>query len=167
MIWHVLQKVFKCYFVPLPRLSYIYGPIYFKQELFFCRTLNGCFFVLMKLNTGKMYSKMKSLFRTRSNISDGAFIHSILCIWQGSEYTTGNTSFGIIKVNKSRYEQCEVTPHFSTRQNLLKKYWKKINIDTINWEKLFARFADHKLGNILWLLNFNFFCSLYLKCSDC
>ena len=23
-IWHVLQKVVKCYFVPLPQLSYIY-----------------------------------------------------------------------------------------------------------------------------------------------
>ena len=30
MIWHVLQKVVKCYLVPLPRLSCIYWPIYFK-----------------------------------------------------------------------------------------------------------------------------------------
>ena len=28
MIWHVLQKVVECYFVPLHRLSYIYRPIY-------------------------------------------------------------------------------------------------------------------------------------------
>ena len=26
-------------------------------------------------------------------------------------------------------------PHFSTRRNLLKKIWEKINIDIINWEK--------------------------------
>ena len=25
-----------------------------------------------------------------------------------------------------------------------KKYWKKVNIDTINWEKLFDRPVDHK-----------------------
>ena len=30
MIWHVLQNVFKCYFVPLPRLIYIYWPIHFN-----------------------------------------------------------------------------------------------------------------------------------------
>ena len=45
--------------------------------------------------------------------------------------------------------------HFSTGQNLLKKYQEKINIDkncclkkvdsdTINCEKLFDRSADHK-----------------------
>ena len=48
-----------------------------------------------------------------------------------------------------------VGTHFSTRKNLLKKirekigigknYWlKKVNIDTINWEKVFDRFADHR-----------------------
>ena len=31
--WYVLQKVVKCYFVPLPRLSYIYWPIYFKESI--------------------------------------------------------------------------------------------------------------------------------------
>ena len=31
--WHVLQKIVKCYFVPLPRLSYIYWPIYFKESI--------------------------------------------------------------------------------------------------------------------------------------
>ena len=30
MIWHVLQKVVKCYFLPLPWLSYIYWAIYFN-----------------------------------------------------------------------------------------------------------------------------------------
>ena len=37
-----------------------------------------------------------------------------------------------LKVNESRYMKCGVTPHFSNRQNLLKKYREKINIDTIN-----------------------------------
>ena len=27
---------------------------------------------------------------------------------------------------------------------LKKKYWEKVNIDTINWEKVFDRSADHK-----------------------
>ena len=35
-----------------------------------------------------------------------------------------------VKVNESRYEQCGVTPHFSTWENLLRKiYWEKININ--------------------------------------
>ena len=34
-----------------------------------------------------------------------------------------------VKVNESRYNQCGVTPHFSTGQNLLKKkYSEKVNI---------------------------------------
>ena len=34
--------------------------------------------------------------------------------------------------NDSQYKQCGVTPHFSTGQNnLLKKYWEKINSGTI------------------------------------
>ena len=37
----------------------------------------------------------------------------------------------LIKVNESRYNQHRVTPHFSTGQNLLKKYWEKINIAII------------------------------------
>ena len=39
-------------------------------------------------------------------------------------------------------------PHFSIEkkynEDLLKKYWLKINIDIINWENLFDRSADHK-----------------------
>ena len=46
--------------------------------------------------------------------------------------------------NESQYKQCGVTPHFSTGQNLLKKKWEKINIDIINWEKLFDRSAERK-----------------------
>ena len=42
MIWHVLQKVVDCYFEPLPRLSYIYWPIYFNhQSLGYSRKKNG------------------------------------------------------------------------------------------------------------------------------
>ena len=48
-----------------------------------------------------------------------------------------------IKVNESRYKQCEVTLHFSTRQNILQKILRRINIDIINWEKVFA--ADHTI----------------------
>ena len=33
MIWHVPQKVVKCYFIPLPRLSYIYWLIHFNVQL--------------------------------------------------------------------------------------------------------------------------------------
>ena len=33
MIWHVLQKVVKCYFVQLPRLSYIYWLIHFEGNI--------------------------------------------------------------------------------------------------------------------------------------
>ena len=84
-----------------------------------------------------------------------------------------------IKVNKSRYKQCWITLHFSTRwnllkkvfrknkywylhlrraysnrQNLLKKNWEKINIDTINWEKLFNRLTEHKSCNVPRLVIF-------------
>ena len=48
----------------------------------------------------------------------------------------------ILKVNESRCKQCEVTPYFSSGQNVLKKYWEKINID--NWEKLFLP------GKVYW-----------------
>ena len=40
--------------------------------------------------------------------------------------------YSFLKVNESRYKQCGVTPHFSTRQNLLKKYREKVNIDITN-----------------------------------
>ena len=36
-----------------------------------------------------------------------------------------------------------------------KKYREKINTDTINWQKLFGRSADHKKFNIPRLVNFN------------
>ena len=36
----------------------------------------------------------------------------------------------LVKVNESRYRLCEVTPHFSTGQNLLKKY--REDIDLVN-----------------------------------
>ena len=52
-----------------------------------------------------------------------------------------------MKVNDSPYRQFWVTPNFSTGQDLLKKILRninKINIDTINGEKLFDRPADHK-----------------------
>ena len=58
--------------------------------------------------------------------------------------------------NKSRYEQCGVSSHFSTGQNLLKKSWENINFDIINREKLFDRsaFVDHKDCTIPWIINF-------------
>ena len=40
MIWHVLRKVATCYFVPLPRLSYIYWPIYFNALNIFAKKLH-------------------------------------------------------------------------------------------------------------------------------
>ena len=49
-----------------------------------------------------------------------------------------------LKVNESQYKQCGVTPHFSTGQNVFKKYWEKMSIDIINSEKLFDRSSDHK-----------------------
>ena len=36
-----------------------------------------------------------------------------------------------------------------------KIYWEKINISIINWEKVFNRFADHKIMQLPWLVNFN------------
>ena len=52
--------------------------------------------------------------------------------------------YSFVKVNESQYKQRGVTPHFSTRQTLLKKYWEKVNIDITNWEELFDRSPDHK-----------------------
>ena len=37
-----------------------------------------------------------------------------------------------IKVNESWYKQRGVARHFSTGKNLLKIYWQKMNIGTIN-----------------------------------
>ena len=51
----------------------------------------------------------------------------------------------MIIVNESRYKQCGVSLHFSTKQDLLnKKYWEKIDVGTINWGKLFYGSAEHK-----------------------
>ena len=51
----------------------------------------------------------------------------------------------------------------------IKKFWKKTNIDTINWKKLFDRSAEHKQGNTPWLVNFK--CGTFkfqtsLRCQD-
>ena len=48
-----------------------------------------------------------------------------------------------LKINESRYKQCGIIPHFSTRQNLLKKMLRKMNIDIINKEMLFNKSADN------------------------
>ena len=55
MIWYVLQKFVKCYFVRLPRLSYIYWPIYFNLTLKF--KFDGCFlfFILIWKMENKTY----------------------------------------------------------------------------------------------------------------
>ena len=54
----------------------------------------------------------------------------------------------LLKVNESRYKQCGVIPHLSILfinfKIYWKKYWEKVNVGTINWEKLFDRSADHK-----------------------
>ena len=52
-------------------------------------------------------------------------------------------------VNEPGFKQYGITTHFSTRQNLLKKIFRKdrltkVYIDTINREKVIDRFADHK-----------------------
>ena len=33
---------------------------------------------------------------------------------------------------------------FHGANSIEKRYWEKINIDVINWEKIFDRSADHK-----------------------
>ena len=59
-------------------------------------------------------------------------------------------------MNHNQYKQCEVTPHLSTGQNVLKKYIeKKINGDTVNWEKLPDRSTDHEQCNVPWFVNCN------------
>ena len=58
-----------------------------------------------------------------------------------------------IKNNESWYKQCGVTQHLSTGENLLEKYWKKINIDLINQEKLFDESTNHKQRNIPFIFN--------------
>ena len=64
------------------------------------------------------------------------------------------------KVNESRSKQCGLTSHFPTGEKLLKKYLVKINIDIINWEKLFEKSANHKECNIPRLVNFKLFFDL-------
>ena len=60
-----------------------------------------------------------------------------------------------IKFNESQCKRYGVTLHFFTGQNLLKKYSEKININTINWENLFHRSAEHEQWNAQSLINFN------------
>ena len=43
----------------------------------------------------------------------------------------------IIENNQSQYKQCGVNPTFLQANSIEIKYWEKINIDTINCEKLF------------------------------
>ena len=47
-------------------------------------------------------------------------------------------------LRKDKYWHNQFGKGFSTGQNLLEKYWEKINIDTSNWEKLFDRSTEHK-----------------------
>lgn len=54
-----------------------------------------------------------------------------------------------VRINKSWCKQRGVNPHFSTEQNLLRKYWENINGDTINKEKLFPP------GKIYWTKNWD------------
>ena len=70
----------------------------------------------------------------------------------------------ISKVNESRYKQCGVTPHFSTGQSLLKKYWEKLLALSI--EKIFLHFfcIEKTLHcNTSWLVNLNFQVSSNIK----
>ena len=60
-----------------------------------------------------------------------------------------------IKVNESWYKQCGINPHVSTGENLLQKYWEKINIEFINPEKLFGESTNHKQCYLPWLVHFN------------
>ena len=55
------------------------------------------------------------------------------------------TSF---KVNESRYKSIK---KMLRRDNSL--WFRKVNIDAINWEKLFDRFAGHKWCNMPWIVN--------------
>ena len=49
------------------------------------------------------------------------------------------------KVNdESQFKQSEVTHTFPPSKIFWKKHWEKINIDVINWGKLFDRSVDHK-----------------------
>ena len=44
--WHVPQKVVKCYFVPLPRFSYIYWLINFNNFFYvYCKGKTSLFFI--------------------------------------------------------------------------------------------------------------------------
>ena len=43
---------------------------------------------------------------------------------------------------------------FSPYKIYWKKYWKKVNINTITWEIVLDRSAEHKQCNILLLINF-------------
>ena len=52
-----------------------------------------------------------------------------------------------VKVYESWYKQSGVTPHFSTGKIDWKKYWQKINIDIINWEKICDRSATSNNAN--------------------
>ena len=63
MIWHVLQKVVKCYLVPLPRLSSIYWLIHFNIPMVFLKyvcisyqwsnevSVSRCFLIVIRKET--------------------------------------------------------------------------------------------------------------------
>ena len=51
-----------------------------------------------------------------------------------------------LKVNESRYKQCEVYTTLLQQTKFIEKklYWEKISIDTINWENVFDRSTEYK-----------------------
>ena len=51
----------------------------------------------------------------------------------------------ILKVNESRYKQCEVTPHISTRKNLLKNLLRKDK----NWQNQLRKAFSNLLKKLL------------------
>ena len=68
MIWHVLQKVVKCYFVSLPQLSNIYWPIHFNVHFAFLHYLSnrlvfsGFFYIRGNLGNAKEKPTRKTCF---------------------------------------------------------------------------------------------------------
>ena len=50
--------------------------------------------------------------------------------------------------------KCELTHFFTFGKIYWKNYSEKINIDIINWEKLFDKYTEHKQCSIVWLVSF-------------
>ena len=125
-----------------------------------------CFSVFSQLKSRERKNEVKNWHSLRvlqimSEIIWWSFFEHVLISESGNiqfgltqHFSTGKNLLKKI-LKKDKYWHNQLRKPFLPGKSHWKKYWEKINIDTIHWEKVFDRSAGHKKCSIPWLVNFN------------